>query len=92
MISSKNNSGRIPWKLLGIEAILVVLSVLLALGLNKWNENRSNRELSQRALQTMLDESAENCSKIKELTHKFCPESSAANPPDTRLAELPQTG
>lgn len=67
MISSKNNARRIPWKLLSIEAILVVLSVLLALGLNKWNENRHNRELSLRALQTILDESAENCSKIEEL-------------------------
>ena len=75
MFSSKNSSGRIPWKLLGIEAILVVLSVLLALGLNKWNENRSNRELSQRAIQTMLDESAENCSKIEEWQpyHRSCP-------------------
>jgi len=67
MISSKNKPGRIPWKLLGIEAVLVVLSVLLALGLNKWNENRSNRELSQRALQAMLDEAANNCTIIQEL-------------------------
>jgi len=36
MLSAKTGSKKIPWKLFSIEAILVVLSVLLALGLNNW--------------------------------------------------------
>jgi len=65
MLSSKTNSNRIPWKLLTIEAILVVLSVLLALGLNSWREGRAHQDLAQRALQNVVDEAIENCHKIE---------------------------
>lgn len=67
MFSSKNRSNGIPWKLLSLETVLIILSVLLALWLNQWNENRSNQELSVRALQSIIDEAADNCSKIQNL-------------------------
>lgn len=67
MLSSKTDSNKIPWKLLSIEAVLVVLSVLLALGLNSWRESRAHQDLAQRALQTVLDETMENCRKFQKL-------------------------
>jgi len=45
----------------------VVLSVLLALGLNSWREGRAHRDLAQRALQNVVDEAMENCHKIETL-------------------------
>lgn len=65
MLSTKKNNGKIPWGLLSIEAILVVLSVLLALGLNSWREGRANQELAIRAMQGVVDESQVNCQSIK---------------------------
>lgn len=67
MLSSKTGSNKIPWKLLSIEAVLVVLSVLLALGLNSWREGRAHQDLAQRALQTVVDEAMGNCKKIETL-------------------------
>lgn len=65
MLSSKKTNGKIPWGLLGIEAILVILSVLLALGLNSWRESRANQELALRALQGVIDEFHTNCSRVE---------------------------
>lgn len=65
MLFSKSGSNKIPWKLLSIEAVLVVLSVLLALGLNSWRESRTQQELAERVLQAVVDESMENCQKIQ---------------------------
>lgn len=67
MRSSKTDSNKIPLKLLSIEAVLVVLSVLLALGLNSWRESRTHQELAERVLQAVVDESIENCHKIQTL-------------------------
>ncbi|GEM_PF-1487407 len=67
MLSSKTGSNNIPWKILSIEAILVVLSVLLALGLNSWREGRAHQDLAQRVLQTVVDETIENCHTVQEL-------------------------
>jgi hypothetical protein len=67
MLSSKSGSNKIPWKLLSIEAFLIVLSVFLALGLNSWREGRAHQDLAQRVLQTVVDEAMENCHTIQEL-------------------------
>lgn len=63
--SARRFSGDIPWKVLAIEAVLVVLSVLLALGLNSWREGRANRTLAQRAVQAILDEAQQNCRTVQ---------------------------
>ena len=67
MLSSKFPKAPIPWGLLLIEAVLVVLSVLLALGLNSWRENRLNTELSHRALNSIATEFSANCSRIQNI-------------------------
>ena len=61
---SNNSFFDLPWKLLGIEAVLVVLSVLLALGLNSWRQSEANEELGIRALQEVFVEAKANCSSI----------------------------
>lgn len=56
-----------PWGLLSVEALLVVLSVLLALALNSWREGRANKALALRSLQSVVDEADVNCSRIRNL-------------------------
>jgi len=67
VIISKNSNRKISWKLLSLESLLVVLSVLLALGLNSWRENRSNQELAVRALKSVSNEFSANCTRINNL-------------------------
>lgn len=65
MLFTKQSSSDFPWKLLIIEAILVVMSVLLALALNSWREARAHQDLAERALQEVVDEVQTNCSQIQ---------------------------
>jgi hypothetical protein len=64
MLFYNKSDTKINWPLLLIETLLVVLSVLLALGLNSWRENRSNEELAERALKSVVEEYSTNCSRI----------------------------
>lgn len=67
MLSSKSPNRKMPWGLLSVEALLVVLSVLLALALNSWREGRANEALALRSLQGVMDEADVNCSRIRNL-------------------------
>jgi len=64
MLISKLRLTELPWKLLGVEALLIVLSVLLALALDSWREEREHRELADRAVQSFVDEMDFNCHRI----------------------------
>lgn len=64
MLFTKKSFASLPWKLLLIEGLLVVLSVLLALALNSWRESRANQQLAERALQEVVDEVQTNCAQI----------------------------
>jgi hypothetical protein len=64
MLISKLRLTELPWKLLGVEALLIVLSVLLALALDSWREEREHRELADRAVQSFVDEMVFNCHRI----------------------------
>jgi len=64
MLFYNKSDTKINWLLLLIETLLVVLSVLLALGLNSWRENRSHEELAKRALKSVVGEISTNCSRI----------------------------
>jgi len=67
MLASRSVSEKLPWKLLSLEAVLVVLSVLLALALNSWREARAHQQLAHRALQTVVDEAEANCRLVRNL-------------------------
>jgi len=67
MLSSKGTGNSIPWGILTLEAVLIVLSVLLALALENWRENREHQHLAERALQTVIDEAMDNCERIQSL-------------------------
>ena len=61
MLFYNKSDTKINWLLLLIETLLVVLSVLLALGLTSWTENRSHEELAK---QGVVGEISTNCSRI----------------------------
>ena len=65
MFSTKKIFKKLPWRLLTIEAALVVFSVLLALALNSWRESRSHQQLAQRALKGIVEEVESNCARIQ---------------------------
>ena len=65
MFSTKKIFTKLPWKLLTIEAALVVFSVLLALALNSWREASSHQKLAQRALKGIVEEVESNCTSIQ---------------------------
>lgn len=67
MLFTKKSFANLPWKLLIIEGLLVVLSVLLALALNSWRESRANQRLAERALQEVVDEVQTNCAQINKV-------------------------
>lgn len=64
MLLTKLKSSDLPWKLLTVEAVLIVLSVLLALGMDGWREEREQRDTASRALQSFVDEAESNCRQI----------------------------
>ena len=64
MLFSKIRMTDLPWRLLAVEALLIVLSVLLALALDSWREEREHRELADRAMQSFVDEMSYNCGRI----------------------------
>lgn len=68
MLLTKLRSADIPWKLLTVEAVLIVLSVLLALGVDSWREAREQRALADRALLGFIEEAQANCRRIRSLT------------------------
>lgn len=55
---------RFSWQALALESLVVVLSVLLALGVDSWREARAERHLALEALQGILDEARTNCAQI----------------------------
>jgi hypothetical protein len=63
MLSTKDFEET-PWLLLAIEAVLIVLSVLLALALHGWYDARKHQRLADRALATVYEEALENCAAI----------------------------
>lgn len=65
MLLTKLKSSEIPWGLLSVEAVLIVLSVLLALGVDSWREAQEQQTLAGRALQGFVDEAQANCENIR---------------------------
>lgn len=64
MLPSKLGLDDLPWKVLSVEAVLVVASVLLALSLDSWREGREQETAALRALQGFVDEAESNCRQI----------------------------
>lgn len=56
---------RIGWLELGLEAVLVVVSVLLALGLNSWREGREHDAVARKALQALRAEVVANQKQVE---------------------------
>ena len=56
---------QLPWKLLTVEALLVVLSVLLALALNGWRQAQADARVAQRAVQEFASEVVSNCERVR---------------------------
>lgn len=70
MLLGRNTIKRIPWAQLFVEAVLVVLSVLLALALNNWREDRIHKNLAEQALRSINNEIRANKIEVEEtLSH-----------------------
>jgi len=66
MLLGRSNGSRIPWLQLSIEALLVVLSVLLALGLNSWRQSANDDDLERQAVRTIRAEVVENRREVRD--------------------------
>ena len=64
MVSGRSSRG---WTRLLVEAVLVVGSVLLALALDDWREQRNNAELVRQTLANVQREIEENRAEIEEV-------------------------
>lgn len=65
MLLGKNPNRKIPWTQLLVEAVLVISSVLLALALNNWNQNRIEENRAEQALQNIVNEIEYNAEVVK---------------------------
>jgi len=66
MRSGKPALRRVPWLELGLEAVLVVVSVLLALGLNSWRERREHDEVVRESLHALRAEIVSDRKQVKD--------------------------
>lgn len=88
MLLGKRSDRKIPWVQLLIEAVLVVFSVLLALGMKSCHDTRAQEELAQQALQNFKREILENQSEITSVFgyHKNMLDSLRGENPPTSLS------
>lgn len=90
MRTGRTTAGRIPWFELGLEAMLVVLSVLLALGLNSWRQRRSHEALARQALAAVRGEIEANREQInRRLTYHRALLDTLRADPDHRVVLRP---
>lgn len=55
-----DSPGSLPWSRFGAEAVIIVASILLALGVDEWREERNDRELEREYLVRLLDDLVAN--------------------------------
>ncbi|MEJ2218763.1 MAG: hypothetical protein P8099_19425, partial [Gemmatimonadota bacterium] len=65
MLKHDDPRERLPWAELLIEAALVVLSVLLALGLNSWRQHRTDQALADQAVRNLAREIRQNRAEVE---------------------------
>jgi ribosomal protein S21 len=65
MLLGRDAIKRIPWTQLFVEAVLIVLSVLLALAMNNWNRNRVSDNLADQALRNLKREVQANRQEVE---------------------------
>ena len=54
-MASTNSSG-IAWPRLGAEAVIIITSILLALGVDEWRQDREDRALEREYLERLVDD------------------------------------
>lgn len=64
MIATKNATQASTWKLLGIEGLLIMISVFMGMWLQAWHEDRSHEAVAERALEGVFEQAIENCHTI----------------------------
>lgn len=60
----KKPSKKIPWTKLSVEFVSIFLSVLLALAANEWRDNRNQRKICQKGVESIYAELKENYNMI----------------------------
>ena len=64
-------SKQIPWKRFGLESILIVSSILVALAVDSWWEYRNEREYEQDMLSALLSEFERNKAEMERALDSF---------------------
>ncbi|MEX0915330.1 MAG: hypothetical protein WD397_13260 [Wenzhouxiangellaceae bacterium] len=64
MIATKSTTQASYWKVLGIEGLLIMVSVFMGMWLQAWYENRSHEAVAERALEGVFAQAIENCRTI----------------------------
>ena len=62
---SETQSKKISWPRMGVEAIIIIASILLALGVDEWREDRRDRMLEREYLGQLLDDFEVNITEAK---------------------------
>lgn len=58
-------SGRLAWPRLGVESIIIVISILLAFAVEEWRDERAERELEREYLGRLLEDLAANIAEAE---------------------------
>lgn len=66
MLTSRKKLKDRPWVLFSLEFLIVMLSVLLALGLDSWRANKAEFELADKVLQNFEREILTNLAEVQE--------------------------
>lgn len=61
----ENAFARISWSRLGAESLIIVLSILLALGVDEWREDRNEREFERDYLVRLVDDLNANIGQLE---------------------------
>lgn len=60
-----SQTGKIAWPRLGAEAVMIIVSILLAFGVEEWREERSDRNIEREYLVRLLEDLAANITEAE---------------------------
>ncbi len=98
--ASSEGKKRVPWFVLSVEAFLIIVSVLLALGLNEWRQGKADRDLVRAVLDNVQGEIQRNRDLLQrrlpyhetmlDSTGGFLNSNMEGGPDGLRLEQLPR--
>jgi hypothetical protein len=59
-----NKLSDLPWSRMGVEAVIIVASILLALGVDEWRQDREDRQLEDVYLNRLIEDLSTNLNMV----------------------------